>query len=81
MIKVHDRQTMADISLMSTGSLEGVFSLARVNGVSLDAEVSGLEILEVSVLDRQVTNYYRLNGIVPASVLEEAISAEHDNQE
>ncbi|MBR1992410.1 MAG: hypothetical protein IJ986_09075 [Bacteroidales bacterium] len=80
-MKGKDRQTVADVALVVSGSEEAIFDLARLNGVSLDTEVSGLEILEVSVLDRQVTNYYRLNGIVPASVLEEAISAEHDNQE
>lgn len=80
-MKGKDRQTVADVALVVSGSEEAMFDLARLNGVSLDTEVSGLEMLEVSVLDRQVTNYYRLNGIVPASVLEEAISAEHDNQE
>ena len=80
-MKGKDRQTVADVALAVSGSEEAIFDLARLNGVSLDTEVSGLEILEVSVLDRQVTNYYRLNGIVPASVQEEAISAEHDNQE
>lgn len=71
MIKVHDRQTMADISLMSTGSLEGVFSLARVNGVSLDAEVTGVELMEVLVSDQRVKDFYKLNGIIPANALSE----------
>lgn len=79
-MKGKDRQTVADVALVVSGSEEAIFDLARLNGVSLDTEVSGLEILEVSVLDRQVTNYYRLNGIVPASVLEEAISEEQENQ-
>lgn len=70
-MKGKDRQTVADVALVVSGSEEAIFDLARLNGVSLDTEVSGLEILEVSVLDRQVTNYYRLNGIVPANALSE----------
>lgn len=76
-----DRQTVADVALTVAGSAEAMFDLARLNGVSLDTEVSGLEMLEVPVLDQQVANYYKLNGIVPANVLEEAISEEQEIQE
>ena len=80
-MKGKDRQTVADVALVVSGSEETMFDLARLNGVSLDTEVSGLEMLEVPVLDQQVANYYKLNGIVPPNVLEEAISEEQEIQE
>lgn len=66
-----DRQTVADVTLMIAGSEEAMFQLARVNGVSLDAEVTGVELLEVPVSDQRVKDFYKLNGIIPANALSE----------
>lgn len=65
-----NRQTMADAALESSGSIEAVFALSRANGMGLDADISGVELTEVAVTDRQVVDHYRRNSIVPANAPE-----------
>jgi len=65
-----DRQTLADISLMASGSGEAMFGLSRKNNIPLDASsdiISGQEIVSIEIIDKRVVDYYERNKIVPAN--------------
>lgn len=63
-------QSLLDLSIQVYGSPEGVFTLARENGLSVtDALIPGQE-LQYSpdkVIDKRIVQYYRDNGISPAT--------------
>ncbi len=68
-VTVRAGQTLADIAIQEYGSLEAVFTLARENGVSPTAELSGGTELERpdATFDREMELYCRNNGVSPAT--------------
>lgn len=65
-----DRQTVADLALMASGSEEAMFAISRINGIPLDdssASIAGTELQNPSIIDKKVTEYYERNHIVPAN--------------
>lgn len=70
-IIVKDRQTMLDVALQTSGSLEGLIALAIVNGRSVTAELAdGEELQEAEVVDSNVVERYKVEGIFPATEIE-----------
>ena len=65
-VKGKDRQTLSDIALQYAGTHEAIFSIARENDVSLDANVYGME-LNVATVEPKIVAYYNNNRIIPAS--------------
>ena len=68
-ILAKDRQTMLDIALVATGSVESALALAEANGLSLtDCLSDGLE-LELHGADsgNRVSVIYNAQGIEPAT--------------
>lgn len=61
-----DRQTVADMAVEHCGSSEAVFAIARGNGISIDAEVAGMELSDQTVRDSRTRNYIAGTGVSPA---------------
>lgn len=66
-----DRQTVADMAVEHSGSAEAVFAIARRNGISVDAEVAGIELADEAVADRRTREYVRGTNLSPAGIYEE----------
>lgn len=67
-IIVKDRQTMLDVALQTSGSLEGLMALSIANGRSVTDELKDGEELEtVEVADATVVERYNVDGIYPAT--------------
>ena len=63
-VMVKERQTLLDIALQTSGSVEAVMELAKQNGLSItDGQV--LEVKEVK--DVAVVSHYEINCIFPAT--------------
>lgn len=68
MITVKDRQTLLDITLQTSGSVEAVVELARTNGLSITDELTdGKELATAGVAEEAVVSRYEINGIFPAT--------------
>ena len=65
-----DRQTVADMAVELCGSSEAVFSIARRNGIPVDAEVAGMELADEPVIDRKTQEYVVGTGVSPAGMYE-----------
>lgn len=74
-----DRQTVVDLAMVHGGSAECMFSIARRNNVSVDSEVSGMELADVEVYDRQVVNFYANKNQHPSSLYH--APGDDDNEE
>ena len=62
---------MLDVALQTSGSLEGLIALAIVNGRSVTAELAdGEELQEAEVVDSNVVERYKVEGIFPATEIE-----------
>lgn len=71
-----------DISIQYCGGIASLFALAIANGISpTDALLPGqdLEIPDDTVLDEQITSYFRHRNLLPASAYYEVES--NDNYE
>ena len=67
-ITVKDRQTLLDIALQTSGSVEAVVDLALANGLSITDELAdGNELATAGVAEEAVVNRYEINGIFPAT--------------
>lgn len=72
-----ERQTVADVTLISTGSIENIFTVSRRHDIKLDGEVTGMEFNE-TVTDKRVVARYTAESHSPATqfdVEEEYITA------
>lgn len=65
-----DRQTAADLAAEHCGSAEAMFAIARHNGIPVDAEVAGLELVNEPVTDRRSQEYIATTGVSPAGMYE-----------
>ena len=70
-IKVLNNQSLFDIALQATGSIEAVFDIAALNGIDITDDLPvGIPLIVPKVVNRQIVEYYRVNGIIPATALE-----------
>lgn len=67
---VRTNQSMLDICLAETGTIESAFELAIKNGISLTSKLQPGTQLDVDGLpeNTQVKEYYKRNKLSPASV-------------
>nr|DAY55047.1 MAG TPA: hypothetical protein [Caudoviricetes sp.] len=73
-ITAADRQSLFDLSLQVCGSIEAVFELAKVNGMSITdalAPGQGLEYNANSIRDKQVVQHYTNNRVIPSTAITE----------
>ncbi len=67
-IKAQQGQTLLDIALAGTGSVEAVWEMAVRNDMQVDGDVlAGSDYLVPAVLEKTVTEYYHAQGITPAT--------------
>lgn len=69
-VTVRDRQTLPDIALQTSGSMEAIFDLAMANDVSItDNLIDGQELETVAVVNKKVTDMYAMDDVKPATAL------------
>ena len=76
MVKSLNRQSVIDIALHQYGTAEACFDLALENGISITDELApgtDLKISNIAYTDIAIVNYYKSNGIVPATDYQEIV--------
>lgn len=75
-IIVLHNQSLLDVCLQHTGSIEGVFELAMANDLAITDVVEAgavLQLPEGIALDKDILNYYTAKGIQPATAITEVV--------
>lgn len=68
MITVTSRQNILDVAIEHCGALEAAYELAVANGLSLTEDlVNGRELKETEITDSDVTLFYNVNSVKPAT--------------
>uniref|UniRef100_UPI0039A4092B hypothetical protein n=1 Tax=Ornithobacterium rhinotracheale TaxID=28251 RepID=UPI0039A4092B len=73
-IIVLHKQSLFDVCLQHTGSIAGVFELAKANNLSITDDVQAGQMLELPqalAQDADILSYYTAKNIQPATALEE----------
>ncbi len=72
-VTVKPDQSLFDIALQETGSIETVFDMAMANGIGITDELTTGTVLQVAgTVINKVKNYYTANDIFPASTFTNA---------
>lgn len=69
-VEVLEGQSLIDIALQVYGSIEGVFTLAMENGLSVTDSLQSGQSLDYSpenIIDKRVTQQYKVQNIRPAT--------------
>lgn len=70
MITVTSQQSTLDLALQHCGSLEAAFDLALLNNVSITDDLLDGQKLDIpAALSKDVTNYYAVHDIRPATAI------------
>ncbi|MEG1842421.1 MAG: hypothetical protein RR221_06875 [Alistipes sp.] len=67
-----DRQSLIDVAIQTSGSVEAAFALATRNGLSITDNLPSCEIFTVEPVCKIVVERYRSRGIRPATALEDS---------
>lgn len=71
-VKVKDRQSLLDMAVQTSGSMEAAFGLAAANGVSLTDTLADGQVLDtVAAENADTVRRYSVQGIQPATALSE----------
>jgi hypothetical protein len=76
---VQDRQCIADIALQVCGSLEAALVIAERNGLSITDDLVVGQVLDydlTDVLNKQVVSVYKVDGVIPASMVHDTLTEE-----
>ncbi|GAB6121662.1 hypothetical protein [Dysgonomonas termitidis] len=66
--KALNSQSLPDLSLQESGTLEGLFPLAVANNLSItDALEPGQAIERTDVIQREIQSYYTIRNLHPAT--------------
>ncbi len=66
--QILNKQSLIDIAIQATGSIEGVFELALMNNLSVTQKLEvSQKILTVEPINKQIKEYYQSSGIYPAT--------------
>ena len=69
-MKALSGQSVFDLSVQSSGSIEAAVELAVMNGLSLsDGLEAGVTLIEPSIISSQIVGYYGSRGIMPATAI------------
>lgn len=73
MVKVLHNQSLLDIAIQETGTLESLFDLALANGISITEDNLSNQDLktESNFIDADILDYYSSKKILPATELNE----------
>jgi hypothetical protein len=64
-----EQQTLADIAVQHTGSIESLFDIARLNNIAV-TDSDNMVIMMPAVVNKSVADFYRLNNHNPATLVE-----------
>lgn len=71
-VKVKDRQSLLDMAVQTSGSMEAAFGLAAANGVSLTDTLADGQVLDTMAAENADTvRRYSVQAIQPATALSE----------
>lgn len=71
-VKVKDRQSLLDMAVQTSGSVEAAFDLAAANGVCLTDILADGQVLDtVATKHADTVRRYSVQGIQPATALSE----------
>ncbi len=82
-VKVLHNQSLFDVVLQCTGSIESVLEVAKENNISItDDLVPGTELVipDSVKIDEDILNYYKAKRIQPATALTEEMQIEEQPQ-
>jgi hypothetical protein len=69
-IKVLNGQSLFDLAVQAAGTVEAAFDIALANVRAVVDELTpGAALVIPMVLNKQIAEYYRVNGIRPATAL------------
>jgi hypothetical protein len=69
-VRVLNGQSLFDLAVQEAGDIEAVFDFAGANAISITDElVVGTVLVVPAMVNKQVADYYRVNGINPATAL------------
>lgn len=68
-LKVYERQSVLDVAVQHSGSIESIFDLASLNGLSVTDDLVPNDSLQRSEVttDADVVFYYSTKGIIPST--------------
>jgi hypothetical protein len=67
-VKVLEGQSLFDLAVQVSGSTEAAFNMAGLNGLSItDVLTSGSVLIAPDPINKPVSEYYRMNGLKPAT--------------
>lgn len=69
-----NRQSLIDIALQYGGTVDAAFEMSLMNNVSITADLVSGQQVDIPVIPQQaaVVNYYRRNGITPATAISDS---------
>ena len=71
-MKVAKNQNIFDVALQKTGSVSAAFDLAVLNGLSVTDDLTpGTELKLLDVTNKDIVDYYKNRGLVPATRIED----------
>jgi hypothetical protein len=70
-VKILQRQSLLDVAIQTSGSVEAAIALAAANDLSITDELdSGSQLTTVEVVDRRIVQMYAVGDIIrPATAL------------
>lgn len=72
-MRILEGQSLLDASIQACGSVEGLFSLALANGISITEELPPGRLLEApSPIDKDIVDYFSTKGIYPVTAITQA---------
>lgn len=77
-VTVLSNQTLTDVAIQVYGSVEGVFELARENGLQVTDRIEPGRVLEYQaskVINKQIVQYYAVQGISPATAFDKDLDS------
>lgn len=83
-IVVLHNQSLLDVCLQHTGSIESVFELAMANDLAITDDVQAGQILELPegiAMDKDILNYYKAKNIQPATKIQEQTTNNEPNSD
>ena len=77
MITVNDKQSILDLALQYAGGFEEAYNIAEANDVSLTDDLTvGQQLSIPSVMNQDITTYYKVRSHIPATHITSAEIAE-----
>jgi hypothetical protein len=78
-VKVLNNQSLFDIAIQTLGSAEAAFDIALANNLSITDDLEVGHLLQIpqqtsDYVKKQTVEYYRINGIKPATAIDNEIT-------